>query len=63
MIHILVDGTFSITYSNISALAGQDLAQILGQNGYLILLNVYQNMSRARGTFILSPSLLEENIP
>jgi hypothetical protein len=38
MINILVDDSFSITHSTISALAGQDLAQILGQNGYLILI-------------------------
>jgi len=38
MIHILIDDSFSITHSNISVLAGQDLAQILGQNGYLILI-------------------------
>jgi len=36
-INILVNDSFSITHSNISVLAGQDLAQILGQNGYLIL--------------------------
>jgi hypothetical protein len=34
IINILADDIFSITHSNISVLAGQDLVQTLGQNGY-----------------------------
>ena len=35
--HFPVDDSFSIIYTNISVLAGQDLPLDLGQNGYLIL--------------------------
>jgi hypothetical protein len=34
-------------YTNISVLAGQDLPQDLGQNGYLMLTKRIENMSRA----------------